>query len=131
MNGFLNWVGEIGCRFIAWYTNRKQIGVYDIGFPDDYDTGIDSRWRASYGFWVVRNHRGIYAIIEGEPQPWAWPLVRLGVWCDETGRMWVDMKQTFQYEKDEWGHLNSFVCLEDKRIVAPLSNAKRSVNKMG
>jgi hypothetical protein len=129
MNGILKQVWEVVDRFIAWYTNREHRGVYDIGFPEDYGMGLDSRWRALYGFWVVRNHHGIFAIMEGEQKPWAWPLVRLGVWRDETGRMWVDMKQVFQYEKDEWADLESFVCLDDKSVAKRLSASQGSINK--
>lgn len=102
-------------QFFVRYVCGRQIGSVDIGHLKDYEMGIDHRWRETYGFWVVRNQRGLFVIMEGEPQLWAWPLVRVRVWCDDDGRLWVDLRQKFQYEKDEWRDPESFVRLSRKR----------------
>jgi hypothetical protein len=104
-------------QFFAWYPQGAQRGLYDIGFPEDYGLGIDKRWRELLGFWVVRNHEGICVMMEGERDPWVWPLVRVGVVRDETGRMWVDLGKRFYYEKDEWQNVEAFLYLNEKHTA--------------
>ena len=36
---------------------------FKAGFPDEYEIGVDTRWKDKYGVWVVRNTEGIYALI--------------------------------------------------------------------
>lgn len=115
------------CHFFTWYTQGAQRGLCDIGFPEAYGMGIDKRWRELYGFWVVRNQEGICVVMEGERDPWVWPLVRVAVVCDESGRMWVNLRKRFYYEKDEWRDAESFLFLDEKGDVTKMV---RSIDKM-
>jgi hypothetical protein len=115
------------CQFFEWYTQSTQRGLCDIGFPEAYGMGIDKRWRESYGFWVVRNHEGICVVMEGEKDPWVWPLVRVAVIRDETGCMWVNLRKRFYYEKDEWRDAESFLFLDERGDV---TTRVRSMDKM-
>ncbi len=36
---------------------------FKIGFPDEYEIGVDTRWKDKYGVWIVRNTEGMYALI--------------------------------------------------------------------
>jgi cytochrome b6-f complex iron-sulfur subunit len=38
--------------------------AFKVGFPSEYTVGeVDTRWKDSYGVWVVRNSEGFYALI--------------------------------------------------------------------
>ena len=36
---------------------------FKIGFPDEYEIGVDTRWKDKYGIWIVRNAEGMYALM--------------------------------------------------------------------
>ena len=37
--------------------------AFKAGFPDEYQVGqVDTRWKARYGVWIVRNQEGFYAL---------------------------------------------------------------------
>lgn len=105
-------------RYLKHHFDPKHAKMIDIGFLDAYQKGVDHRWRSRYGFWVVRNARGLFVIAQGDPEPWAWPLVRVFVMCDNDGRLWVDLNRKFQFERDEWHQVGSFVPLQEAGVVA-------------
>ena len=36
---------------------------FKIGFPEDYDIGVDERWKDKFGVWIVKSAEGIAALI--------------------------------------------------------------------
>ncbi len=36
---------------------------FKIGFPDEYDLGVDERWKDKFSIWVVKNTEGMFALI--------------------------------------------------------------------
>lgn len=36
---------------------------FKAGYPDDYDPGVDERWKEKYGVWIIKTAEGIYALL--------------------------------------------------------------------
>tara|TARA_B100001123_G_C15273619_1_gene1011269 strand:- start:775 stop:1755 length:981 start_codon:yes stop_codon:yes gene_type:complete len=36
---------------------------FKIGFPEDYELGVDERWKDKFGIWIIRNTEGIFALL--------------------------------------------------------------------
>jgi len=36
---------------------------FKAGFPDDYEPGVDERWKEKFGVWLVKTAEGMYAIL--------------------------------------------------------------------
>ena len=36
---------------------------FKAGYPDDYEIGVDERWKEKFGVWVVKTLEGMYAIL--------------------------------------------------------------------
>jgi cytochrome b6-f complex iron-sulfur subunit len=36
---------------------------FKIGFPEEYEIGVDERWKDKFGIWIVKNTEGIFALI--------------------------------------------------------------------
>lgn len=41
----------------------EKPSVFKIGMPSDYPVGISEKWKREQRIWVIRNERGIYAMI--------------------------------------------------------------------
>lgn len=36
---------------------------FKAGFPDDYEMGVDERWKEKYGVWIIKTAEGMYALL--------------------------------------------------------------------
>ncbi|HAA75342.1 TPA: Rieske (2Fe-2S) protein, partial [Candidatus Latescibacteria bacterium] len=36
---------------------------FKIGFPEDYDIGVDERWKDKFSVWIVKERNQIYALL--------------------------------------------------------------------
>ena len=36
---------------------------FKAGYPDDYEIGVDERWKEKFGVWIVKTLEGMYAIL--------------------------------------------------------------------
>lgn len=36
---------------------------FKAGYPDDYEVGVDERWKEKYGVWIVKTMEGMYGIL--------------------------------------------------------------------
>lgn len=56
--------GLLGLAFRYSYPNVNFEPAMDFiaGFPDDYDTGVDERWKNDFGVWMVKEEGKLYAL---------------------------------------------------------------------
>ena len=36
---------------------------FKAGYPDDYELGVDERWKEKYGVWIIKVAEGMYALL--------------------------------------------------------------------
>lgn len=36
---------------------------FKAGYPDDYEAGVDERWKEKYGVWIIKTREMIYALL--------------------------------------------------------------------
>ena len=100
-------VGRTIRAFLFRNARRRGPEVLRIGSPCDYAEGVDTRWKDSHDLWIVRNTKGLYALIPASSGPW--PVVRAGVSLDEHGQIVVDRRRSYSYEAGEWDDPASFL----------------------
>ena len=37
-------------------------GTFKAGYPDDYEVGVDERWKDKYGVWIIRAAEGMFVL---------------------------------------------------------------------
>lgn len=64
--GFLAAMGGVGLGSFKFYVPTvlyEPPTTFKIGPPKDYGLGVDVRWKAIGQFWIVREEKGMYALI--------------------------------------------------------------------
>lgn len=49
-------------RYLYPNVNFEPEMEFLAGVPDDYDTGVDERWKNAYGVWIVKNEGKLVAL---------------------------------------------------------------------